>query len=247
MVRPPDEMYRSSYHSPKCFISRELALDKQMTLMIKMSSGPDGYILESQEKGLQRERKQMYCTLAKSSNYTNLSGVASCEEDIKKGTLASRCSSLTSNMCSPVENQETSRRGSWNSLQDPNDKLDGISIGSFLETLADDMDEYGQTTIDPLSPTPSKQNGPFTTTEKEIYTNEKHCRRTKMAFERNKGTVADCNVENKFSHDKQCKDGGKLKIQKNGKLDYDGCKNKMHIEYDAHWHWVRSQGDVTFL
>ncbi|XP_078264640.1 leucine rich adaptor protein 1-like [Rhinoraja longicauda] len=168
----------------------------------------------------------------------------------EKGTLASRCSSLTSSMYSLVESQETSRRGSWNSLQDPNDKLDGISIGSFLDTLADDMDEYCQPTIDPLSSTPSSQKGPFTTTEKEIYPNEIHCQQTSIGngfLEKQGNFVADCNVENKFSHDKQCKDGGKMKIQKNGKLDYDGCKNKMHIEYDAHWHWVQSQDDVTFL
>lgn len=168
----------------------------------------------------------------------------------EKGTLASRCSSLTSSMYSLVESQETSRRGSWNSLQDPNDKLDGISIGSFLDTLADDMDEYCQTTIDPLSSTPSSKNGPFTTTEKEIYPNEILCQQTNIGngfLEKQGNFVADCNVENKFSHDKQSKDGGKLKIQKNGKLDYEGCKNKMHIEYDAHWHWVQSQDDVTFL
>uniref|UniRef100_UPI00398F1344 leucine rich adaptor protein 1 n=1 Tax=Pristiophorus japonicus TaxID=55135 RepID=UPI00398F1344 len=169
----------------------------------------------------------------------------------EKGTLASRCSSLTSSMYSLVESQETSRRGSWNSLQDPNDKLDGISIGSFLDTLADDMDEYCQTTIDPLSSTHSSQGGPFTTMEKEMYSNETYCQQTNMAngfLEKQGNNVADYTVESKFSHDKLCKDGGKLKIQKNGKIDYDGCKrNKMHIEYDAHWHWVQSQDDVTFL
>ncbi|XP_067846273.1 leucine rich adaptor protein 1-like isoform X2 [Heptranchias perlo] len=169
----------------------------------------------------------------------------------EKGTLASRCSSLTSSMYSLVESQETSRRGSWNSLQDPNDKLDGISIGSFLDTLADDMDEYCQITIDPLPTAPSSQGGPFTTMEKEIYANETRCQQANMAngFSEKQGSnVADCNVETKFSHDKLCKDGGKLKIQTNGKIDYDGCKqNKMHIEYDAHWHWVQSQDDVTFL
>ncbi|XP_060686460.1 leucine rich adaptor protein 1 [Hemiscyllium ocellatum] len=169
----------------------------------------------------------------------------------EKGTLASRCSSLTSSMYSLVESQETSRRGSWNSLQDPNDKLDGISIGSFLDTLADDMDEYCQTSSDPLSSTPSNHGGSFTTMEKEIYTNETHCQQTNLAngfSEKEAKNAADCNVESKFCHDKPCKDIGKLKIQKNGKIDHDGCKrNKMHIEYDAHWHWVQSQDDVTFL
>ncbi|GLD49729.1 leucine rich adaptor protein 1-like protein [Lates japonicus] len=36
---------------------------------------------------------------------------------------------------------------------------------------------------------------------------------------------------------------------KNGKIDLDTCKmnGKMHLEYDAHWRWVQSQEDVTFL
>ncbi|XP_026563109.1 leucine rich adaptor protein 1 isoform X1 [Pseudonaja textilis] len=73
----------------------------------------------------------------------------------EKGMLTSRCSSLTSSQYSLVESQDTSRRGSWNSLQDPNDKLDSISVGSYLDTLADDMDEYGQSSpVEPImSPT----------------------------------------------------------------------------------------------
>lgn len=41
----------------------------------------------------------------------------------------------------------------------------------------------------------------------------------------------------------------KLKPYKNGKIDLDTCKmnGKMHLEYDAHWRWVQSQEDVTFL
>ncbi|NXU51017.1 LURA1 protein, partial [Turnix velox] len=57
----------------------------------------------------------------------------------ERSTLTSRCSSLTSSQYSLVESQTTSRRGSWDSLQDPNDRLDSISVGSYLDTLADDM------------------------------------------------------------------------------------------------------------
>ncbi|XP_033937443.1 leucine rich adaptor protein 1 [Pseudochaenichthys georgianus] len=60
----------------------------------------------------------------------------------ERSTLTSRCSSLTSSQYSLGEGPDTSWRGSWSSLQDPNDKLDNISIGSYLDTLADDMDEY---------------------------------------------------------------------------------------------------------
>lgn len=60
----------------------------------------------------------------------------------ERSTLTSHCSSLTSSQYSLGEGPDTSWRGSWSSLQDPNDKLDNISIGSYLDTLADDMDEY---------------------------------------------------------------------------------------------------------
>uniref|UniRef100_A0A8B9Z6J3 Leucine rich adaptor protein 1 n=1 Tax=Buteo japonicus TaxID=224669 RepID=A0A8B9Z6J3_9AVES len=63
----------------------------------------------------------------------------------ERSTLTSRCSSLASSQYSLVESQAASRRGSWDSLQDPNDRLDSISVGSYLDTLADDMDEYSQT------------------------------------------------------------------------------------------------------
>lgn len=84
----------------------------------------------------------------------------------EKGMLTSHCSSLTSSQYSLVESQETSRRGSWNSLLDPTDKLDSISIGSYLDTLADDMDEYGQgSSVEPImSSTPGK---PLTRAELE--------------------------------------------------------------------------------
>ncbi|XP_029110429.1 leucine rich adaptor protein 1 isoform X2 [Scleropages formosus] len=62
----------------------------------------------------------------------------------ERGTLTSRCSSLTSSQYSLAEGPDASLRGSWSSLQDPNDRLDNISIGSYLDTLADDLDEYCQ-------------------------------------------------------------------------------------------------------
>uniref|UniRef100_A0A7M4FLR5 Leucine rich adaptor protein 1 n=1 Tax=Crocodylus porosus TaxID=8502 RepID=A0A7M4FLR5_CROPO len=70
----------------------------------------------------------------------------------EKGALASRCSSLTSSQYSLGGSQETSRRGSWASLQDPHDRLDSVSIGSYLDTLADELDEYSQHAADPRSP-----------------------------------------------------------------------------------------------
>nr|XP_056704737.1 leucine rich adaptor protein 1-like [Euleptes europaea]XP_056722644.1 leucine rich adaptor protein 1-like [Euleptes europaea] len=57
----------------------------------------------------------------------------------EKGAIPSRGSSLSGSFCSLLESQETSLRGSYNSLQDSSDGLDGISVGSYLDTLADDI------------------------------------------------------------------------------------------------------------
>ncbi|KAJ6669549.1 hypothetical protein lerEdw1_000097 [Lerista edwardsae] len=57
----------------------------------------------------------------------------------EKGAVTSRGSSLSGSLCSLLESQETSLRGSYNSLQDCSDGLDGISVGSYLDTLADDV------------------------------------------------------------------------------------------------------------
>ncbi|XP_067886826.1 leucine rich adaptor protein 1-like [Heterodontus francisci] len=70
----------------------------------------------------------------------------------EKSTMASRGSSLASSLYSLVESQSTSLRGSWNSLQDGSDGLDGISVGSYLDTLADDLPGHcTPSDIDPFS------------------------------------------------------------------------------------------------
>uniref|UniRef100_UPI00398E3D0C leucine rich adaptor protein 1-like n=1 Tax=Pristiophorus japonicus TaxID=55135 RepID=UPI00398E3D0C len=70
----------------------------------------------------------------------------------EKSTLASRGSSLASSLYSLVESQSTSLRGSWNSLQDGSDGLDAISVGSYLDTLADDLPGHSTPSdIDPFS------------------------------------------------------------------------------------------------
>ncbi|XP_065517848.1 leucine rich adaptor protein 1-like [Lathamus discolor] len=58
---------------------------------------------------------------------------------IEEKTIASRGSSLSGSLCSLLESQETSLHGSCNSLQDCSDGLDGISVGSYLDTLVDDV------------------------------------------------------------------------------------------------------------
>nr|AFK10944.1 hypothetical protein [Callorhinchus milii] len=69
-----------------------------------------------------------------------------------KDTVASRGSSLASSLYSLVESQDTSHRGSCNSLQNGSDELDGISVGSYLDTLADDLpDRYTPNDLDAFS------------------------------------------------------------------------------------------------
>ncbi|KAM3857329.1 leucine rich adaptor protein 1-like [Diretmus argenteus] len=61
-----------------------------------------------------------------------------------KGGVASQEGSLTGSLYSLSDSQDgTSLRGSFNSLNDGNsDGLDGISVGSYLDTLAEDLPEH---------------------------------------------------------------------------------------------------------
>lgn len=260
----------------------------------------------------------------------------------ERSTLTSRCSSLTSSQYSLGEGPDTSWRGSWSSLQDPNDKLDNISIGSYLDTLADDMDEYcpsssesvicsttpqvsegtagartapgagtmvtgagvglrsasgagsvirpnengvgngkevkggegtgvngggsetgitetgtGRAAV-PVSSPQAKSEGPKQ--DPAVWTKAAELDKGSPTI---KGTQA---VKTNGILEKATSQTGsptrpslgeklatsqspKLKPYKNGKIDLDTCKmnGKMHLEYDAHWRWVQSQEDVTFL
>lgn len=259
----------------------------------------------------------------------------------ERSTLTSRCSSLTSSQYSLGEGPDTSWRGSWSSLQDPNDKLDNISIGSYLDTLADDMDEYGcpsssESVICSSTPLASEATvggqtgggagagirsgamGPGAGIGNQAGTNvngavvgndakvrsglgtgvpssvvstgitgtgsEKSSPKTKSegpnqdtpiwtkAPEMGKGSLiakdnkktqavkANGILENPntgspdstrpcLSEKLGTSQSPKLKPYTNGKIDLETCKmnGKMHLEYDAHWRWVQSQEDVTFL
>ena len=71
----------------------------------------------------------------------------------EKGTLASRSSSLTGSLYSLSESPENSLRGSCNSLQEGSD-LDGISIGSYLDTLEDLPESASPSDLDRFSDGP---------------------------------------------------------------------------------------------
>ncbi|XP_061488846.1 leucine rich adaptor protein 1 [Rhineura floridana] len=208
----------------------------------------------------------------------------------EKGMLTSRCSSLTSSQYSLVESQETSQRGSWNSLQDPNDKLDSISIGSYLDTLADDMDDYGQgsstdpimsstlgrplaraelerTKTDPDKAFPAK--GEREQEKSKVYLERvPSLVKSQSSSEQNKAVGQSLPVANGLLGGQvpglEQSTGAKLtlaaaeqwskgdpaaKASRNSKGDLENCKlnSRRCLEYDAHWQWVQSQDDVTFL
>ncbi|XP_071011834.1 leucine rich adaptor protein 1 [Oncorhynchus clarkii lewisi] len=218
-------------------------------------------------------------------------GIEACKWLLEeRGTLTSRCSSLTSSQYSLGEGPGGDTwRGSWSSLQDPlNDKLDNISIGSYLDTLADDMDEYGpsssesvlcSTPLGTVTPTRTGTGaGAVPPQVKPDVPNKESSIWTK-ATEAVKGTTITKDTKDPGQTQQPSKSNGaldkavrqargptdsarfclaeklgksqspKLKPYKNGKIDVDACKmnGKMHLGYDAHWRWVQSQDDVTFL
>ncbi|KAM9620150.1 leucine rich adaptor protein 1 [Morphnus guianensis] len=194
----------------------------------------------------------------------------------ERSTLTSRCSSLASSQYSLVESQAASRRGSWDSLQDPNDRLDSISVGSYLDTLADDMDEYSQTAaetaaastpgrallraeqdwvrIDPerkgkaerewphvdLSPPGLPQDHRFA---KEPQVANGHLGQQPSSLEPGRDSKLPSGAGERVGKGNP---GGKAR---KAEADFENCKlnSKLHLEYDAHWRWLQSQDDVTFL
>lgn len=221
----------------------------------------------------------------------------------ERSTLTSRCSSLTSSQYSLGD---TSWRGSWSSLQDPNDKLDNISIGSYLDTLADDMDEYCPSSSESVicsSVTPlasegtaknqtgagvwscvragSQENGISNGTDAKAareagsgingtaggerapppHAKQAAPAKSKAPESRQGDLIPEGNSQVRAPKANDVAEkpgeqtgsptrlGQKLKTCRNGKTELDTCKmnGKMHLEYDAHWRWVQSQEDVTFL
>lgn len=227
----------------------------------------------------------------------------------ERSTLTSRCSSLTSSQYSLGEGPDTSWRGSWSSLQDPNDKLDNISIGSYLDTLADDMDEYCPSSSDPsvicsstpqvsettvggrtvakgsakisenssatngvqakpiaaIKPTQARMDSPKNANSSPVWpkkTPDSSLKSSPVKLQVNKANGVDKNVApagaagaqmgspRHLSSSSSTNPSPKHKPYTNGKMETDSsCKmnGKMHLEYDAHWRWVQSQEDVTFL
>ncbi|NXX83709.1 LURA1 protein, partial [Urocolius indicus] len=200
----------------------------------------------------------------------------------ERSTLTSRCSSLASSQYSLVESQAASRRGSWDSLQDPTDRLDSISVGSYLDTLADDMDEYSQNAAESSTvATPGRalgraeQDWGRIEPEKGLAKQEKgraehewpHVDLSPPGLPQDHRFAKEPKVANGYlgqepsslepGRDTKLPSGAGEKLGKGNpggkarkaEADLENCKlnSKLHLEYDAHWRWLQSQDDVTFL
>lgn len=65
-------------------------------------------------------------------------GIESTRWALEERGLAVAGGSLAGSLCSLAESQDASRRSSVSSLQYGSDTLDAISVGSYLDTLAED-------------------------------------------------------------------------------------------------------------
>ncbi|KAM6124295.1 leucine rich adaptor protein 1 [Pterocles gutturalis] len=200
----------------------------------------------------------------------------------ERSTLTSRCSSLASSQYSLVESQAASRRGSWDSLQDPNDRLDSISVGSYLDTLADDMDEYSQNAAETTAaavpgraPLRAEQDWVRIDSERGLAKQEKgkaehewpHVDLSPPGLPPDHHFAKEPQVANGYlgqqpsslepGRDPKLLPGAGERLGKGNaggkarkaEADFENCKlnSKLHLEYDAHWRWLQSQDDVTFL
>lgn len=243
---------------------------------------------ETEKKGLDEKIRKLKLEMAhlRAADVKILNQLIALHEGIEavkwlleeRGALTSRCSSLTSSQYSLGEGPDTSWRGSWSSLQDPHDKLDNISIGSYLDTLADDLDEYcpSSGTDSILCATPigtEVSRGPgggmssatgSGTRSPQVSSNapKEDAQVWKAVSETGRPHPS---VKNDTNNAKANKTNGingaclaeklgknlspKMKPYKNGKVEPETCKmnGKVQLEYDAHWRWVQSQDDVTFL
>lgn len=144
----------------------------------------------------------------------------------ERGTLTSHCSSLTSSQYSLTGGSPShSRRGSWDSLPDTSstDRLDSVSIGSFLDTVTpSEQDEQG----------PVGAPRPEMDWAKIIPSGERA--RTEVDLTATKlGSLM-----------------GTWKLP--GKGLQDGPSESSEDEsaklgFETHWYWGQCQDDVTFL
>ncbi|XP_006899041.1 PREDICTED: leucine rich adaptor protein 1 [Elephantulus edwardii] len=143
-----------------------------------------------------------------------------------RGTLTSHCSSLTSSQYSLTGGSPVhSRRGSWDSLPDINstDRLDSVSIGSFLDTVApNELDEQPP----PGAPPPELDWA-------RVITGEERAR-----------TEVDLTVARLGGLRVGWKSSGE---EHQGGLPEPSEDESAKVGFEAHWYWGQCQDDVTFL
>ncbi|XP_040833717.1 leucine rich adaptor protein 1 [Ochotona curzoniae] len=145
----------------------------------------------------------------------------------ERGTLTSHCSSLTSSQYSLTGGSPgRSRRGSWDSLPDASsaDRLDSVSIGSFLDTVApSELDEQGP----PGAPHPELDwakvlpGGERARTEVDLTT-------TRLG---SLGALWKPPGEGLHSGPPESPEEG----------------SAAELGFETHWYWGQCQDDVTFL
>lgn len=249
---------------------------------------------KTEKKGLDEKIRQLKLEMAclRAADVKILNQLIALHEGIEavkwlleeRGALTSRCSSLTSSQYSLGEGPDTSWRGSLSSLQDPHDKLDNISIGSYLDTLADDLDEYcpssGTDSILCAAPIGTEvprvsgvgMNGTTGSGTRSPQVSSNAPKEEAQVWKAVSETGRPHPSVNHDSNNAQSKKAvkqmvgsdspraclaekleknlsPKVKPYKNGKVELETCKmsGKVQLEYDAHWRWVHSQDDVTFL
>ncbi|KFV80917.1 Leucine rich adaptor protein 1, partial [Struthio camelus australis] len=118
-----------------------------------------------------------------------------------------------------------------------------ISTGSSLDTRADDMDEYSQNAAEPVT---ASAPGRALARAEQDWARIDLDRGLPAKQEKGK-------VEHEWPHadhllaglpqDQSCLDQQRFAKEPQVANGY----FKAHLEYDAHWRWLQSQDDVTFL
>ncbi|XP_009637129.1 leucine rich adaptor protein 1 [Egretta garzetta] len=163
-----------------------------------------------------------------------------------------------------------------------NDRLDSISVGSYLDTLADDMDEYSQNAAETAAASATgralvraEQDWVRIDPERGLAKQEKgkaehewpHVDLSPPGLPQDHRFAKEPQVANGYlgqqpsslepGRDTKLPSGAGERLGKGNpggkarkaEADFENCKlnSKLHLEYDAHWRWLQSQDDVTFL
>ncbi|XP_038616535.1 leucine rich adaptor protein 1 [Tachyglossus aculeatus] len=169
----------------------------------------------------------------------------------EKGTLTSHCSSLASSQYSLSGSQEASRRGSWDSAQDPTDRLDSVSIGSYLDTLASEPDDeraqeplLSSTPCRPGPPLSSSLSPPRAELDWAPFGRGPRAEPEKAEPTRLRTSpVGPVRVGHRGPGLEVAGEAPRGEKARRGEPEH----GRVRLGFDAHLYWVQSQDDVTFL